>query len=1790
MTDIICQWLNEELGLSRHVEPKTFTKEFATGYLIGEVLHKYELQNDFDKFSQNRAANSKLNNFTRVEPTLQLLGVPFDQNVAQNIMSEQHGAATRLLYQLYITLQKKKKAGLTGVALETLRAAAPAKLQSIGSEIYKERLKTLVPRQSDLNLQQVTKHFELKAKEMEERLSQIHNDELKKIQKIQEELRIQDIEKLRRARRRQNEIMARIQAAIVQIPKPPPNRTLKAIEAQKILKRKKEAEEVYKELTKFEKSMKRDGLTNSVTPNGRSPTLQRLRSTASIATALVKLDCSDDYVKKIQKRVEEDTAAREQREKRRRRVLMEQLVAHGAQEEAFREEQLINHLMRQSQQERRIAVQLMQSRHEKEVMRQNRIFREKQYQERREREFQEALDREAALLKQAKLDREEEIRKVQELYGQIAAERAEARYKKHYSTCQAVVSQIVDMVTKIEEYKELTNRLIPGKLMREWKEIFLTGLPLYEEASDPTVEQHVELEKESLLDEKDYEEYKTMSGEWISSDVMAIKPAPNNNILGHVVHRLMDIVNPPPAPTAPPVFPPFTIKGCILGNIYSGKSTCLRHLAQAYGINVLCVDSLVRDAVKACHENEMEEEVNVPAPDQEEADDNKLTKSFSTAPHGPETQSSESISTSKKNDESSHTQTLKSPRAHTVPKERTLSRRAQLGAMMEKHLRKGKPIPDELLVEILVEAINHIPVSTGWILDGFPVTLNQAKLLEKYFTGADPEKAAVKSKKNKTSTLVEDPAAPQEPPPHSPALDFVVFIDVSDTVVLHRAAALLGEINAAACPGEIPSNATVPKAEDYDQTMNQIPHRIKGFLDNWHKLEMWFSAQPNILVKVNGEVEEDILCQKIKEVFSTALYNRQNQGKKSEKKEELLPPPATPPPPPAPPTPPPDTTNDPPATSSNKKTSAKKGKGRSKSPKDNSVEKKDKKDTPRGKDSAPKSGSPRGRSPGKKTKSVPATPEPSTPTPVGPPPIMPGSVEWVYVNEPLPQEVPEFLVPYWETIEKTYENRLKVGLRSLRQERLIMIHYLYDIRNKFKDYLKRPDHKQEFVSQWQSDFNSIDDDMREDEETKAEMHQRVDDLRDRLWDIGDNRREEGEQERADVMGDGWLEDHLGILMNHFFSLMQVEVDRFQDTMRFLRDYYEGMENKIPSENGQEFIRLPLLDISDSSLPEETDKRRRIPLVPRRPPTPEVNSGKQKGKPAAVKGKEDSNMEVTGQLSDTDQKLIHDTWQTALAAIANMMTIEKQAQEAEEENESQVLELKEKERVKASQTASRISQKGAKKKSPNRKKGGKSPGPAAPSPPPTAPEDNSELQKKQECKWKMKQEYLAALECEEASVNSRLELIKVKALEMFREIVTRSEQAYKDMDMWLGARFLAEMSSIGKLIQIAHHCIETSTRIQYELVLEQTDFYINSDLKVIPDPVPQPRPPPVESSTGPTLTISQLRRLHKQFLLVAPSGLMSSKLFSDILMDLTSMTIGDDALPDLWMHLSLSEVQEITSVLSDGSDSVNWRKFLLSVSCPWPYPSLFQLLKTLQRFKAVDNSGSGTVHEEHYSQAELWFREKSEETEPEDPTERLPFNRLQHLIRFFFDLFAESSQPPRLDYTDMLLYFASHPDPMEGLYRALSVTIGRPVTKQPGDNLLVKSLPALDALEENKAGTKEEEEDDVIIPNTEQTTITLKEVLRVFQHGAGDDGDTYRFRQLEREANNYHKILKNIFNEISPEDLGPISLSALLKHPIFHELVEDCQLYKLSDVQDILEKSKAIQLNEADSVTTSSTGS
>ncbi|XP_030824473.1 sperm flagellar protein 2 [Camarhynchus parvulus] len=1679
MAQILCEWLNRDVKLSRRIVPGSFPEEFSTGYLLGELLHKYGLQDDFKQFSQNRGADAKINNFSRLEPTLHLLGLQFNENVAQDIMTRQHGAATKLLYELYIALEKKKKAKLTGVAVGTMRPAAAAKLMST------------------------------------ERRNQEHY-----------------------IGRRQNEITARIQTAAIQIQKQPSRPTIKSFEAKKILKKKKEAENVYKEIEKFEKSMTGNvsAAHGHMTDSDMQELLQTLKfQEASLETIpetrteLLNIYSDDEYLRKIQKCVQEDTFAREQRAKRRRKMLVDQMAIHEIQEKVYQEEQVIYRLMKQSQHERRIAAQLMHVRHEKEVIRQNRIFREKQYEERRQKEFQEALDREAAIAKQEAIDNEEQITRERKYHEKIAAERAQARYKKHYSMCWEMIGLIIDISTKVAEYRQLTNNRVPLKLMLDWKELFFKGKPIYEQASiqplsdEPSPEQLVELNKISLLDEKDYGEYKSMTGEWSPAEENSEnKPPLNNNILGHVLRRLMEMFY-PPTPKSSREFPSFPVKGCVLGKVFSGKTTCAKFVEKVCNIQVLSVGTLVQEAVEAFLNNEMKSESSIISQEAE----NSGERNEESLPNSPPNLLEEPETNIILEPILDNGPVEKDPSQEEIQEESELdssqdglsklSVRAQLGAASQKWLKNGKSVPDELLIDILLEAITQIPPEKGWIVEGFPMTIDQAKLFEKSYTGIDVE---AKDPISEKLTLAIDPRAPTQPPPTSPAFDVSILLDISDSLVLERAANMkLDERKSSQSEQSSNQNSDAEILEEnIDLAREQVLHRISGFLKTWPKLEKWFSVQQNNLVKVNAETEESVVCETVKEIIIEEIVKNQN----TRSAEEIPPPP-------------PEEEEVLPVTDEEEVL-----------PVTNEEQK------------------------------VLPVADQSSPSSEAPPMIEPGSDEWIYVDEPLPREVIDFLVPYWEVVENTYMNTIKTVLRCLRDEQYTTIHYTADIRKRFQDYLKRPHLKQEFVSQWQADFNSIADELRDDEETKAELHQRVTDLRDLLWDICDIRREEAELERTGIMNEGWLPDRRGIAMNHFFTLMQVELDRFQDTKRLLHDYYRAMEGKIPTEDTQDFTRIPLLDIINGEQKEDQDESRRIPLVSLKPPSPGYTESEKSGKSGTKKKSlKDNSSENEVATCRDDKNLVIDAWQTAVTAVSDMVTAEIEFREMEEENERQLKQKSSKAAQKQPGKAAGKDTKGAKNassKSPPKKKGAK----AIPD-----PIDPEEL-RKEELAVKIKQEYFSALKQEEAAAKSRLELIKEKALAFLEDLKFKAEEAYKDMEKWLGSNFLEEKSSVEELVEVARHHIESSSKILYEMTLEGTDFFINGDVKMVPDPVPDPDPPPefqrIETSGGSTLTISQLTTLHKQFLQLAPKGFILKKVFIETVSGLVNLNLGINCYPDAWKDLTLEDLENLASEFTVNSHLTDWRRFLLAAAQPWPVPSVTQLLQTLHGFKSLDVTGSGFVTQEHYLQVGLWFNGNEDLSITESCEEPVSSERLKHLIEFFFHLFADTEKDPALlDYIDMLLYFASHSDPVEGVYRALSVVTGAYIHRKRK-----ASLPCVDSSSPNILSNEKTliEDEKEVLNYTGEEIISVASLLKVFHTGRSKDDDYHRFSCLEK-AGSYDKYFIKMYQELGAEDLTPIAFELLLKHPFMEDLINTCQEYKLPDIEVFLQRSKEAQSTDGE---------
>jgi len=64
--------------------------------------------------------------------------------------------------------------------------------------------------------------------------------------------------------------------------------------------------------------------------------------------------------------------------------------------------------------------------------------------------------------------------------------------------------------------------------------------------------------------------------------------------------------------------------------------------------------------------------------------------------------------------------------------------------------------------------------------------------------------------------------------------------------------------------------------------------------------------------------------------------------------------------------------------------------------------------------------------------------------------------------------------------------------------------------------------------------------------------------------------------------------------------------------------------------------------------------------------------------------------------------------------------------------------------------------------------------------------------RREVRDRMKQEYFAAIAEEEKACKMRMELVKVTAMAVLQDLKGKADEAFKDMNDWLGARYLKEM--------------------------------------------------------------------------------------------------------------------------------------------------------------------------------------------------------------------------------------------------------------------------------------------------------------------------------------------------------------------------------------------------------------
>lgn len=275
----------------------------------------------------------------------------------------------------------------------------------------------------------------------------------------------------------------------------------------------------------------------------------------------------------------------------------------------------------------------METKREKEIMLRNRLVRNQQYEERRQKDYEDAINREAEM---ARLLRENYLKQAETMQCQledINERHNQQVHQRHSQFCGFVVNQLVELSLKLAEGKVVHNGHIPPRLLNEWMLLYRQGkrldtnhtIPLTkdkvttavqpidaspaEERDDAVAElkppstsqqQQDDYDADAInaLDESEFASYVSATGDWqFRPETGPSAQAPQKNeMLAEVVASLLALATVKDGVKEKQLDNPLNI--VIIGKPYSGKGTVAAQLAEKYNLKTVNVAALVKEAIE----------------------------------------------------------------------------------------------------------------------------------------------------------------------------------------------------------------------------------------------------------------------------------------------------------------------------------------------------------------------------------------------------------------------------------------------------------------------------------------------------------------------------------------------------------------------------------------------------------------------------------------------------------------------------------------------------------------------------------------------------------------------------------------------------------------------------------------------------------------------------------------------------------------------------------------------------------------------------------------------------------------------------------------------------------------------------------------------------------------------------------------------------------------------------------------------------------------------------------------
>jgi adenylate kinase len=170
-----------------------------------------------------------------------------------------------------------------------------------------------------------------------------------------------------------------------------------------------------------------------------------------------------------------------------------------------------------------------------------------------------------------------------------------------------------------------------------------------------------------------------------------------------------------------------------------------------------------------------------------------------------------------------------------------VSQNTELGKKAKDFMDKGALVPDELVTQMLVQRIDQPDTKNGFILDGYPRNINQAKVLDDALKRKDTE------------------------------IGLVIYLDTSEPVIIQR---LSGRLVCGICNSNFHIKNMPPKqdmvcdncggrlyqrSDDKEET---IKRRLKVYLEESHPLIQYYEKKQK-LHRLSADLDAEIVLHQI---------------------------------------------------------------------------------------------------------------------------------------------------------------------------------------------------------------------------------------------------------------------------------------------------------------------------------------------------------------------------------------------------------------------------------------------------------------------------------------------------------------------------------------------------------------------------------------------------------------------------------------------------------------------------------------------------------------------------------------------------------------------------------------------------------------------------------------------------------------------------------------------------------------------------------------------------------------